>query len=189
MLKVFFAAMLCFAAVCCRASELPAAPSSVATTAMGVADGVADPADDELAYAALNMPVRSFAEYSAARYAETAAFPLVIAPLSEPRPRKRVVDGKFMLLMGISTGLTIADYEMTLSCLSRHVCKEGNPTLPTSRAGMYASNMAVSSALYYLSYRRKAAGKRLWWIPPLAIIGSHTVGVASNIRFVGKPAR
>ena len=105
---------------------------------------------------------------------------------TEGSHKKRVLDRKFFLLAGLGTALTVADYEMTQSCMARRVCVEADPLIPRSRAGMYATNLPLNAVLYYWSYRRKAAGKKLWWLPPLFVIGSHAAGVATNLRFVGK---
>lgn len=106
--------------------------------------------------------------------------PLLIAPVE--RPKKRVLDAKFLLLIGAGTALTVADYEMTQHCLHAGTCVETDPILPHSRAGMYGTNIPLNLGLYWWSYRRKAQGKRLWWVAPLAILGSHAVGVGSNLR-------
>jgi hypothetical protein len=108
---------------------------------------------------------------------------LVIAPRLEA-PKKKVIDKKFLFLTGLATALTITDFEMTQGCLARKACVESDPLVPTSRFGMYASSAPVNAALYYWSYRRKAQGKRLWWLPTVAAIASHAVGVGTNIRFL-----
>ena len=113
----------------------------------------------------------------AAEPAPPAAF--VIAPAAKP---KRTLDSKFLLLMAAGTALTIADYELTQHCLARGACVEADPLLPTSRAGMYATNIPLNAALYFWSYRRKQHGKRLWWVAPLAVAASHAVGVGTNLR-------
>ena len=97
---------------------------------------------------------------------------------------KKVVDKKFLILTGIATGLTVADFELTQSCMARHACVESDPLMPSSRAGMYASSAPVNAALFYWSYRRKAEGKKLWWLPIVAVAASHAVGVGTNIRFL-----
>src|SRR5512135_1057415 len=66
--------------------------------------------------------------------------PAPVLNLERPKPRK-VVDGKFLFLTGLATGLTVADYEMTQSCMARHLCKEADPLLPHSRVGMYGTNI------------------------------------------------
>jgi hypothetical protein len=106
------------------------------------------------------------------------------AMVERPIENKKVVDKKFMVLAGIATGLTIADFEMTQSCMARHLCVETDPLMPTSRAGMYASSAPVNAGLTYLSYRLKARGKRYWWVPMAAIVASHAIGVGTNVRFL-----
>jgi len=101
---------------------------------------------------------------------------------AETPARRKVFDRKFGLLVGLGTALTLADYEMTQQCLGARTCVETDPLLPHSRAGMYATNLPLNAALFWWGYKRKAAGKRLWWLPPLFVIGSHAAGVITNIR-------
>ena len=119
-----------------------------------------------------------------------AAQPAVLAPpvIAETTPGKgkKVFDKKFAVLAGLAAGLTIADFEMTQHCLQRRTCAEADPLMPTSHAAMYASNLPLNAALFWWSYRRKEDGKRLWWLAPLMVVGSHAAGVGSNLRFVGK---
>jgi hypothetical protein len=107
------------------------------------------------------------------------------AEMVAPAPvKKKVIDKKFLALTGIATALTVADFEMTQHCLGNRSCVEADPLMPTSRAGMYASSAPVNAALYYWSYRLKAKGSRVWWLPTVAAIASHAVGVGTNIRFI-----
>jgi len=137
------------------------------------------PAPDLLALASA-LPLRPVPYHSA-----MAVQPVLrSAMLTAPQPRSgRVFDKKFAFLAAFSTALTVADYEMTVSCLARHACAEADPFLPHTRVGMYATNIPLNAVLFYWSYRRKATGKKLWWMPPAAVIGSHLAGVASNLRF------
>lgn len=105
----------------------------------------------------------------------------MIAPLP---PKKKVLDKKFYALTGIATALTVMDFEMTQHCLGNHTCVEADPLMPSSRAGMYASSIPVNAALYYWSYRLKAKGSKVWWLPTVGAIASHAVGVGTNIRFL-----
>ena len=116
----------------------------------------------------------------------TPARPVIAITNPADKPKKKVFDKKFALLAVVATGLTVADYEMTQRCLARRTCVEADPLLPRSRAGMYATNIPLNAALFYWAYRRKSGGKRLWWLPPMAIIASHAVGVESNLKFVGR---
>ncbi len=154
------AALLFVFAFAAKAAELPDAPSSRAM---------------------LPVPAASRSELLAAAVDPIQPVLPVLAPAKAPR---KVFDRKFALLIGLSTALTVADYEMTQSCMARHACVESDPFLPHSRAGMYATNIPVNAALFWWSYKRKADGKRFWWLPPLAIIGSHAAGVATNLRFL-----
>ena len=148
------------------AGELPNAPSSVQPRP----DTAAGPHDSS------SVPAFGAAEFIAEP----------IAAVPAPLRRKRVFDKKFAVLAGLAAGLTIADFEMTQHCLQRRTCVEGNPLMPTSRAGMYATNIPLNAALFWWSYRRKQDGKRLWWLAPLMVVGSHAVGVGTNVRFIGK---
>jgi hypothetical protein len=181
-------ALLTGAGVCAVAQELPSAPSALGEPvlqAAAVATPAPDPAAQEIAALAIRLPLRSLNDAAAGKGSFLVS-PLV-TPLAKGQ-RRKVVDRNFLLMMGVGTALTVIDFEMTQRCLSRGVCQEANPLVPTSRAGMYVTNLPLNAALYYWSYRRKASGKRLWWVAPLAIIGSHAVGVASNVPFVGKTA-
>jgi hypothetical protein len=99
-------------------------------------------------------------------------------------PKKKVADKRFLAVTGVATALTVMDFEMTQHCLGNRTCVESDPLMPTSRAGMYASSAPVNVALYYWSYRLKAKGSRIWWLPTAAVIASHAVGVGTNIRFL-----
>jgi hypothetical protein len=107
--------------------------------------------------------------------------PAYILPYMRPVVTKqtkpeRVVDRKFVAMSALAMGLTIADIESTQHCIGNGSCRELNPLMPTSRAGMYAVNIPVNAGLMYLSYRLKASGHKTWWIAPLAISGAHAVG-------------
>jgi hypothetical protein len=95
----------------------------------------------------------------------------------EKAKRSRVVDTKFIGMSALAMGLTIADIESTQHCLGNGTCRELNPLMPNSRAGMYAVSIPVNAVAMYLSYRLKASGHKTWWIVPLAISGAHGVGV------------
>ena len=184
-------ALLFCAALCASAQELPSAPSALAA---GAAAGNAefatsehDLAGQELASLVVRLPLRSLETESGVLEDRYLASPLV--PVPAHQERRKVLDRNFLLLMGIGSALTVIDFEMTQSCLAKRICREANPLVPTSRTAVYATNIPFNAALYYWSYKRKKSGKRLWWVAPLVIVGSHAVGVASNVPFVGKPAR
>jgi hypothetical protein len=99
-----------------------------------------------------------------------------IRPVEPIKKHSRVIDAKFVSMSALAMGLTIADIESTQHCIGNGTCREMNPLMPHSRAGMYAVNVPVNAGLMYLSYRLKASGNKSWWIAPLAISGSHAVG-------------
>jgi len=183
-------ALLCCMSFNAEAAEFPPAPSAIAATELSTALPESLPseaaASTEITSVSLSLPPRNLLDYGEAPLVANALIAPAILHMPQKEKRGKVMDGKFLAMIGIGTALTIADYEMTLRCLARRVCREANPLVPTSRSGMYASNLPLNAVLYYWSYRRRASGKRLWWVAPLVIIGSHAAGVGSNIPFVGK---
>lgn len=159
-LVLTFALMVCFAAGA-LAGELPDAPSAVQE--LRATD------DSDLTLLVLQPSM-----------VQPPANPL--AGPAEPR-RAKVIDRNFILLGALTFGLTAADIELTQHCLQAKTCVELNPTLPHSRWGMYATNTPVNLAVMYFAYRRKASGKRGWWIAPLVDTGIHGVGIGTNVRF------
>jgi hypothetical protein len=154
------------------AAELPDAPST------GVPVERAIPAET-IADLRITMP-------AAFDLAEWVAQPIAIEAAPAPAKKKKVFDKKFAVLAGLAAGFTIADFEMTQRCLQRHTCVEADPLMPTSHAGMYLTNIPLNAVLFWWGYRRKEDGKRLWWLAPLMVVGSHVAGVGTNLRFVGK---
>ena len=166
-------------AITCVAGELPDAPSSN----FGLESSVVPVQISELRVA---LPP---AFDLGTAVAMPSALPMIapVIEIKKPLPeRKKVFDKKFAVLAGFAAGLTIADFEMTQRCLHRRTCVEADPLMPTNHAAMYASNLPLNAVLFWWAYRRKGDGKKLWWLPPLSVIGSHAVGVGTNIRFVGK---
>ena len=105
----------------------------------------------------------------------TAAY--LIRPIEPAKPKPaRVADATFIGMSALAMGLTVADIETTQHCLGNGTCRELNPLMPHSRAGMYAVNVPVNALLMYVSYRLKAGGHKTWWIAPIAISGSHAIG-------------
>lgn len=147
-------------AIAALASDPPDAPSATRAN---------------LARASQPLPTFAVNSFDADEWAE------MVAPA---KPHKKVLDKKFYALTGIATAITVMDFEMTQHCLGNHTCVEADPLMPSSRAGMYASSIPVNAALYYWSYRLKAKGSKIWWLPTVGAIASHAVGVGTNIRFL-----
>ncbi len=166
--------------IICVAGELPDAPSS--NFALDRAITLVEISELRVAL----PPAFDFAAAVALPNAAPVVAPVIAIEKPLPPARKRVFDKKFGMLAAFAAGLTVADFEMTQRCLHRHTCVEADPLMPTNHAAMYATNIPLNAALFFWAYRRKGDGKKLWWLPPLTVVGSHAVGVGTNIRFVGK---
>ena len=125
-----------------------------------------------------------FADEPVAPFAR-AAQPIapVVAPMLAPRPERKVIDRKFLILTGLATLFTVVDVELTQRCLHHHTCRELNPTLPTGHTAMYLANIPATGALFYWSYRRKDKGQKFWWLPALVDLVPHAAGAIDNTRF------
>ena len=129
-----------------------------------------------VSYACAGDPVPASQQFRASVDAPAYMAPYM-RPIEKQTPkRSRVVDKKFIGMSALMMGLTVADIESTQHCLGNHTCRELNPLLPRSHAGMYAVNVPINVAAMYLSYRLKAGGHRAWWIAPMVISGAHGVG-------------
>lgn len=160
---VFIVALLVCLGAGALADELPDTPSASQNL------GVTSQGESDLTLVVIPPPLAPKASNS-----------LITSPAVK---QKKVIDRNFILLGALAFGLTAADIELTQHCLKAKTCKELNPTLPLSRWGMYATNTPVNLAVMYFAYRRKASGKRGWWVAPLIDTGIHGVGIGSNIRF------
>ncbi len=109
--------------------------------------------------------------------------PVVEPVTAAPAARRKVVDKQFLILTGLATAFTVSDVELTQRCLHHRTCVELNPTLPTGHTAMYLANIPATGALFYWTYRRKAKGQRLWWLPALADLLPHAGGTFDNARF------
>lgn len=127
-----------------------------------------------VAFAADPLPVKQELRASAEPPTYMASY---IRPIEAAQPKaKRVVDAKFVGMSALVMGTTIADIETTQHCLGNGTCRELNPMIPHSRAGMYAVNLPINALAMYVSYRLKAGGHKTWWIAPIAISGAHGIG-------------
>jgi hypothetical protein len=109
----------------------------------------------------------------------------------------KTADKSFWLLTAAAYGTDVAEVEITQSCLHSGRCTgELNPLLGTHRAQAYAVSMAATTLTTYLSYRWKRRSERTiaagsgprpgaWWIPQLAIIGGHGVGIGVTFALRG----
>lgn len=79
---------------------------------------------------------------------------------------------------------TVADVESTQACLRAGTCKEGNPLMPSNRAGAYGITLSLDALEGWYAHRERAQGKRRWWLVPVISGGVHAGAAAGNgVRF------
>ena len=104
----------------------------------------------------------------------------------EPRYGSNGPGKLFWTFAAASVALTVADVELTHSCVNNVAgCRERNPLFgphPT-RARMYSISLPITSALLGVSYyvRRKNKANWAWKVPPISLTASHAAGVVSNL--------
>lgn len=98
-----------------------------------------------------------------------------------PARGPRTFDAKYVWLNGLQFGLAFADIETTQHCIDEHTCREGNPLMPSSKAGMFSVSLGFAAFTAVASYRLKKQHARGWWIAPAVSFAGHAVGLASGL--------
>jgi hypothetical protein len=101
---------------------------------------------------------------------------LALRPIPSRKPGSR-----YFLLNGIHLGLALLDVQMTQHCIAEDKCTEGNPIMPSSRAGQIGFNLGVVTFSALASYKAWRHDEKIWWIAPAAGIAAHTAGVVTGI--------
>ena len=112
---------------------------------------------------------------------------LLILVLALPAVAQSVPDAhqsapSFALLTMADIGVTVADVEATQHCISNHTCREGNPLLPSSRAGAYAVGLGVAGVETGLGWWMRRHGKQRWWVPQTVNIAAHGIGIGFTLN-------
>lgn len=107
----------------------------------------------------------------------SSGFVLALPQVKPPRTISR----SFLLLNGLHLGLAVLDVELTQHCIANQKCVEGNPLMPSSRAGQLAVNFASVSYGTFASYKLKKHDCKLWTLSPIVGISAHTLGAATGI--------
>lgn len=113
---------------------------------------------------------------------------LICAPISAqdvakymlPQP---VVDWQYITLNSVQVASSIVDIELTQACMKAHTCREGNPLMPSNRAGVYAVQAGWNALQVWGSYWLKKRGSKYWWVVPTVGIGSHAYGIYGGVQF------
>ena len=95
-----------------------------------------------------------------------------------------------LLMTAASVGTAIVDVEASQHCLAADACREANPLMPHSRAGMYAvkSGFAVGTTLQGLALRRSRNPvlRKMWWVPQAVYTAANIYGASTGLRLYGK---
>ena len=98
-----------------------------------------------------------------------------LAPASnDQRPKKKVIDKKFLFVAGLLISSQILDTETTHIGINEYGLKEGNPRMAPfvnqGRLASYGVGLSIDAGLIGLGYVAKKQGSHYWWLP--ATIGS-----------------
>jgi hypothetical protein len=89
----------------------------------------------------------------------------------------------FWILTAANYASAVADIELTQACLRNNTCYEGNPLLPSGRKEIYAIQMGLATLTSIISYRWMKDDSKYWYVPQVAIISAHGVGITFGLRF------
>jgi hypothetical protein len=95
--------------------------------------------------------------------------------------RRRVFTPGYLLFNGAHLGMAILDVDLTQHCIADHHCQETNPMMPSSEAGQLGVVLGLAGYSYFVSYKLKKQGSRLWWIAPAMGVATHTAGAATGL--------
>jgi hypothetical protein len=90
-------------------------------------------------------------------------------------------DWKFWLANGAHAGAAVADVEITQHCIANHTCREGNPLMPSSRAGAYGVAMGMVLFEGYMGHSIRKQGGKAWWVCPMMGVSAHGVGIGFTV--------
>ena len=92
-------------------------------------------------------------------------------------------DKQFWILTAANYASAVADTELTQACMRSGTCHEGNPLLPSGRKKAYPVQLGISTITNIISYKLMKSGYKYWYVPQVAIIGAHGVGITFGLRF------
>ena len=93
----------------------------------------------------------------------------------------KIFDAKYAWLNGLQFTLAFADIETTQHCIDEQTCREGNPLMPSSQAGMLSVSLGIAAFTAVASYRLKKLRSKGWWVAPAVSMAGHAVGLASGL--------
>ena len=90
-------------------------------------------------------------------------------------------DWKFWAVNAAHAGAAVADVEITQHCIADHTCREGNPLMPSNRAGAYGMAMGVVLFEGVMAHVIRKQGDNRWWICPVMGVSAHGVGIGLTV--------
>jgi len=79
-----------------------------------------------------------------------------------------------------NVGAAVFDVETTQSCLTRRVCHEANPFMPTSRTGQYVVKAGIIAP--FAVWHETTNSEKAKWIL-IGILGTQIITGSFNLRF------
>jgi len=80
-----------------------------------------------------------------------------------------VADRKYFAVTGVMFSASIANAELTLSCLNKHRSCNDVPSSLHSRAAMYGIGIPADLGIAYLTYFMKRKHSHIWYVPAAAV--------------------
>lgn len=80
----------------------------------------------------------------------------------------------------VMAGTAIADLVLSQQCIQADLCREANPTMPSSAAGMTLTMAAETGASAWSFHHMLKRHRKLAWLIPAGVIAAHVYGIWSN---------
>jgi hypothetical protein len=90
-------------------------------------------------------------------------------------------DWKFWAVNAAHAGVAIADVEITQHCIADRTCREGNPLMPSNRAGAYGMAMGFVLIEGIAAHEIRKQGSNAWWIIPMMGVSAHGMGIGVTL--------
>lgn len=87
-----------------------------------------------------------------------------------------------LVIDAVWAATAITDMGLTQRCIRSGQCREGNPTLPSNTAGMFAVGDGETALSMWAFHRFRVAHPRLAVLIPAVNIAAHGVGIWSYAR-------
>jgi hypothetical protein len=90
-------------------------------------------------------------------------------------PDRSVADRNYYLVVGGMFAASVANAELTMHCLGKHLYCNDVPSSLKSRAGLYGVGIPADLAMAYLTYYLKRKHNRIWYVPAAAVMGANII--------------